>query len=62
MKEVEILAKNLTCHGYGSDYNEIYRILSKLTAEEISNLTYNLYRTSEKCGMDAFDCDELFKW
>lgn len=62
MSKAEILAKNLTKSGYGEGYDVIYNILLKLTEEEIELLTYNLYRTAEKCGEDAFDCIDIFEW
>jgi hypothetical protein len=61
MKKAEILAKNLTKSGYGSDFETIHGILSKLTEVEIEALSYNLYRTAEKCGLEAFECDELYE-
>lgn len=62
LRKVDILANNLTKSGYGERYETIRDILLKLTEDDIEKLTYNLYRTAEKCGMDAFDCDELFEW
>lgn len=62
MTKAEILAKNLTKSGCGDDYESILKILSKLTEQEIDSLSYNCYRTADKCGMDAFNCDELFEW
>lgn len=62
MSKAEVLAKNLTKSGYGDGYTDILEILSKLTDEEIESLTYNCYRTAEKCGEDAFDCKEVFNW
>jgi hypothetical protein len=62
INNAEILAKNLTKSGYGTTYEEIFKILSKLDENEIKNLTYNMYRTADKCGLDAFDCIELFEW
>jgi hypothetical protein len=62
MQKAEILAKNLTKSGYGDGYETILKILSKLNNDEIDSLVYNCYRTAEKCGIDAFDCEELFEW
>lgn len=60
MTKYEILATNLTLSGYGSDYATIINILSKLSEDDIDKLTYNLYRTAEKIGLDAFDCTDVY--
>jgi hypothetical protein len=62
MTKHEILAKNLTKSGYGASYEKIFGILSKLDESEINDLTYSMFRTADKCGLDAFDCVELFEW
>lgn len=62
MTKHEILAKNLTLSGYGADYTVILNILHKLSEEELDELAYSMYRTAEKVGMDAFDCDELYQY
>jgi hypothetical protein len=62
VKKAEIFASNLCKSGYGDDYNTILKILNKLTEDEIDSLAYNCYRTAEKVGIEAFECDELFEW
>lgn len=53
MNEAEILSKNLTSHGY-SEFEKVFPILSKLTDEELDVLSYAMYRTAEKSGLDYF--------
>lgn len=61
MTGAETLAKNLTQSGYGAEYPELLKILNKLTYEDIDTLTYSCYRAAEKCGLDVFDCQVLYK-
>ena len=56
------LAKNLTLSGYGTDEKKILAILKRIPEEELVALTYNMYRTAEKCGADAFDCTEIYTY
>lgn len=56
------LAKNLTHSGYGSDEETVLAILKRIPEEELVALTYNMYRTAEKCGADAFDCTEIYTY
>lgn len=51
---VNLLAKALTESGYGVDYERAVQILSKLSDEDIRDLSYLMYRTGEKIGYDAF--------
>lgn len=62
MKKAEIFAKNLCKSGYGDNYESILKILSKLTEDEVDSLAYNCYRTAEKVGIEAFECDEEFQY
>ena len=61
MKNVEIVARNLTAVNYGEDYEAIKRILEKLTEEEIDILLYNCYSTAEKGALDAFESRILYE-
>lgn len=56
------LAKNLTSHGYGKDEQTILDILKRIPEDELVALSYNLYRTAEKSGADAFDCTEIYSY
>ena len=58
MSKAEILSKNLTSHGY-SEFDKVFPILSKLTDEELEILSYAMYRTSEKSGLDYFTTSEV---
>lgn len=58
----KILAKNLTYSGYGETEEVILKILSRIPEDELSKLTYNMYRTAEKIGPDAFDEKNIFKY
>ncbi|AEZ50308.1 hypothetical protein BPS13_0129 [Bacillus phage BPS13] len=51
----EILAWNMTRHGYGASYERVKALLSDFTDDQIDILAYQMYRTAEKTGMDAFD-------
>lgn len=53
----EIFAKKLSAHRYGLGYNEILKILQKLSDWEVKSLAYQCYRTSEKCGHDGFSLE-----
>lgn len=55
--KAEILSKNLTSHGY-SKFDEVFPILNKLTNEELEILSYAMYRTAEKSGLDYFTTSE----
>lgn len=59
--KAEILASNLSRSGYGATKEELLLILNKLTEDDLEKLTYNMYRTSEKMGSDAFDCRGLYE-
>lgn len=56
------LAKNLTYSGYGLKEAEVLAILKRIPEDELVALTYNLYRTAEKCEADAFDCSEIYSY
>lgn len=62
LTKAEIFAKNITASGYGNGYEKTLKILSKLTDEEIESLTYSCYRTSEKQGLNAFDCNAVYEY
>lgn len=53
-----ILARNLAYSGYGSSEEEILKILSRVPLEELEKLSYNMYRTAEKCRAEAFELEE----
>lgn len=56
------LAKNLTYSGYGQDEATILAILKRIPKDELVALAYNLYRTAEKCGAEAFDGTEIYSY
>ncbi|AHZ10251.1 hypothetical protein [Bacillus phage Hakuna] len=51
----EVLAWNMTRHGYGASYERIKALLVDFTDDQLEILAYQMYRTAEKTGMDAFD-------
>lgn len=58
----KILARNLAYSGYGESEEVVLAILSRIPEDELEKLTYNLYRTAEKLGEDAFDNKHPFKY
>jgi len=59
-KIYDIVATNITQHGYCDNKKTVERILEKLSPLEIRALFYCIRRTSEKCGHEAFDTEQIF--
>lgn len=59
LTKYEIFAKNLSVSGYGMSYEQVLAIAERLSDRELDEFAYTCYRTSEKLGADAFDCDQL---
>lgn len=55
----EIFARNLSRSGYGMSYDQVLAIAERLSDRELDEFSYTCYRTAEKLGADAFDCDQL---
>ena len=48
------LVKALTDHGYGMKPDRVRAILEVISEDDLHRLSYNMYRTGEKLGCDAF--------
>lgn len=48
------LVRALTDHGYGMKPEEVMAILENISEDDLHRLSYNMYRTGEKLGYDAF--------